>query len=252
MEMGVRHEAVAHSALFSHLSDAEAALLLRTSTVRQIQPGNALFHQGDAPETLFQIVEGLVRVTQINTEGEQITLRIMGPGDLCCVAAIRQQSYPATATALKDTTVLAWRGCTFIDMANQHPAIANNVLAIVGNRAHEMLQRATEMTGKCVSQRIAACLLRLSVQAGVTTRDGVHIEAPVTRTDLASMAGLTYFTVSRILSAWQKQGLVKSGRQRLTILNMPRIAEIAGPSLEQIAATASAAERRGGGHSRQR
>ncbi|MGP9812647.1 Crp/Fnr family transcriptional regulator [Rhodopseudomonas sp. NSM] len=245
MEMGVRREAVAHSALFSHLSEMDAALLLKSSIVRQIQPGSALFHQGDAPENLFQIVEGLVRVTQLNREGEQITLRIMGPGDLCCVAAIRQRSYPATATALKDTTVLAWRGCSFIEMTNRHPAIANNVLAIVGNRAHEMLQLATEMTGKSVSQRIAASLLRLSAQAGIETKEGLHIESPVTRTDLASMAGLTYFTVSRILSAWQKQGLVKSGRHRLTILDMPRISEIAEPRLEQVDAAASAAD--GGG-----
>jgi len=49
----------------------------------------------------------------------------------------------------------------------------------------------------------------------------------VTRGDLAEMAGLTYFTVSRMLSLWQKQGLVKSCRQRMTVLDPDRLAEIA-------------------------
>lgn len=220
---------MAQSELFSRLTETEAALLSKSPMVRQIPLGSALFHQGHMPENLFLIVDGLVRIAQINTDGEQTTLRIMGPGDLCCVAALRQPSYPATATAIKDTTVLVWRGCSFINVTKQHPAIANSVLAIVGNRAHELLQRATEMTGKCVSQGIAACLLWLSAQAGSKAAEGIHIESPVTRTDLASMAGLTYFTVSRKLSAWQKQGLVKSGRHRLTILDIAGISEIGEP-----------------------
>jgi CRP-like cAMP-binding protein len=229
MEKGVLSAAAMRSALFSQLPATETSRLLAASMPRQFQPGQVLFHQGDTPEYLYQIVAGLVRITQINSEGEQITLRIMRPGDLCCVAAFRQPSYPATATAIKETTVLAWRVGSFVALTQQSPAIADNVVCIAGDRTREMLQRATEMTGKCIAQRIAASLLRLSVQAGTPTADGIHIESPVTRVDLASMAGLTYFTVSRTLSAWQKQGLVRSGRHRLTILDMARISEIAEP-----------------------
>ncbi|PZA11349.1 Crp/Fnr family transcriptional regulator [Rhodopseudomonas palustris] len=229
MDKGAFHAAATRSGLFSQLPPAEASRLLDASSLRQFPVGQALFHQGDTPEYLYQIVSGLVRITQINSAGEQITLRIMRPGDLCCVAAFRQRSYPATATAIKATATLAWRTNSFIALTQQSPAIADNVVCIAGDRTREMLQRATEMTGKCIAQRIAASLLRLSAQAGTANADGIHIESPVTRIDLASMAGLTYFTVSRTLSAWQKQGLVKSGRHRLTILDMPRLAEIAEP-----------------------
>ncbi|NEW94539.1 Crp/Fnr family transcriptional regulator, partial [Rhodopseudomonas sp. BR0M22] len=118
-----------------------------------------------------------------------------------------------------------------VNVVEQSPALADNVVCIAGDRTREMLNRATEMTGKCIAQRIAASLLRLSAQAGVRTPAGIHIESPVTRIDLASMAGLTYFTVSRTLSAWQKQGLVKSGRHRLTILDVSRLSEIAEPRI---------------------
>lgn len=231
MEKGVLRAAATRSALFSQLPPAETSRLLDASSLRQFPAGQALFHQGDVPEYLFQILSGLVRVTQLNSEGEQITLRIMRPGDLCCVAAFRQRSYPATATAIKATSVLAWRTSSFIALTQQSPALADNVVCIAGDRTREMLQRATEMTGKCIAQRIAASLLRLSAQAGVRTPAGIHIESPVTRIDLASMAGLTYFTVRRTLSAWQKQGLVKSGRHRLTILDISRISEIAEPRI---------------------
>jgi len=231
MDQGALRASVARSALFSQLSETEIAVLFNAAMLRRIQQGQVLFHQGDPPNYLFQIVGGLLRITQINSDGEQITLRIARPGDLCCVAALRRPAYPATAIAIKDATVLVWRACTFLDLARRHPGIADNVLSIVGDRAHEMLNRATELTGKSIEQRIAACLLRLSAQAGTESAEGIHIEFPITRFDLASMAGLTYFTVSRTLSAWQKQGLVKTGRHRLTILKVAHIVGIAEPRI---------------------
>jgi CRP/FNR family transcriptional regulator, nitrogen oxide reductase regulator len=218
------------SALFSRLSDEETTLLLAASTLRQVQQGKLLFHQGDPPDLLFLVVSGMVRMSQINADGIQITLRIMKSGDvLGCVAVLKQFPYPATATVLNDTTVLSWRTPVFLELTNRHSTIADNVLSIVGDRARDMVQRIAEMTSKRIEQRIAVSLLRLSDQAGIKTDQGIHIEFPVTRADLAEMSGLTYFTISRTLSGWQKQGLLKSGRHRMTILDLGRLAEIADP-----------------------
>ncbi len=215
-------------ALFSGLSQELTTLLLSTATVRQARNGTALFHQGDPSDQLLQVISGLVRMTQINAEGAQTTLRIIRSGDLLgCVAVVQQFPYPATATAVEDTIVLSWRSAQFIGLMKQHQAIMDNTLNIVGTRAKDMVQRVGDMSGKNVERRIAAALLRLAAQVGTTTEDGIQIQFPVTRDDLAEMAGLTYFTVSRTLSLWQKQGLVSSGRQRMTVLDPQRLAGIA-------------------------
>jgi CRP-like cAMP-binding protein len=177
---------------------------------------------------LLQVVSGLVRMTQINAEGVQTTLRLMRSGELLgCVAVIQQFPYPATATAAEDSVVLSWRSTQFLGLLKQHHAIMDNTLAIVGTRTRDMVQRVADMSGKNVERRIAAALLRLADQAGTKSNDGIRIQFPVTRDDLAEMAGLTYFTVSRTLSVWQKQGLVSSGRQRMTVLDRKRLAAIA-------------------------
>jgi CRP-like cAMP-binding protein len=215
-------------ALFSGLSDELVTLLLASATVRQAQRDTVLFHQGDAPEQLLQITDGLVRMTQINAEGTQTMLQLMRAGDTPGgVAVIQQFPYPATATALEDTTVLSWRSTQFLALMRRHQAIMANTLAIVGARAKYMVQRANDLSGKSVERRVAAALLRLAAQAGTKTEDNIQIRFPVTRDDLAEMAGLTYFTISRTLSLWQKQGLVSGGRQRMTILDARRLAEIA-------------------------
>jgi CRP-like cAMP-binding protein len=228
MEQDFVHAIAIRGALFSGLSDELASLLLAAATVRQSQQGTALFHQGDAPDQLLQVISGLVRMTQISAEGTQTTLRIMRSGDLLgCVAVLQQFPYPATARAIEDTIVLSWRSAALLDLIGKHPPITDNILRIVGARTRDMLQRVGDMSGKNVERRVAAALLRLAAQAGVKTTDGIKIHFPVTRDDLAEMAGLTYFTISRTLSVWQKQGLVRSGRQRMTVLDADRLAEIA-------------------------
>lgn len=232
MRTPIEHDAVRAAAvqgtLFSGLSEDLAGQLFAAATVRQAQKDAVLFHQGDAPEQLLQVVSGLVRMTQINAEGVQTTLRLMRSGELLgCVAVIQQFPYPATATAVEDSVVLSWRTTLFLGLLKQYQAIMDNTLAIVGTRTRDMVQRVGDMSGKNVERRIAAALLRLADQAGTKSGDDIQIQFPVTRDDLAEMAGLTYFTISRILSAWQKQGLVSSGRQRLTILDRKRLAAIA-------------------------
>ena len=228
MDQDALRAAARAGALFADLPENVASTLLDAATIRQVAPDTALFHQGDAPMHLLQIVSGLVRLAQINPDGLQTTLRIMRPGDLLgCVAVFQQFPYPATATALDDTLVLCWRSGQFLELMGRHPGIVNNALRVVGMRARDMVQRVVEMSGRRVEQRVAAALLRLAGQAGMPTDDGICIEYPVTRDDLAEMAGLTYFTISRALSKWQKKGVLKSGRQRMTILDRERLAHIA-------------------------
>jgi CRP-like cAMP-binding protein len=224
----ISHASSLQSALFDGLSDEVAALLTAAAFSRHAAPGTILFHQGDAPEHLIQVVSGLVRMTQVNLDGAQTTLRLMGPGEIIgCVAVFKQFPYPATATALEDVVLISWRSSQILELMREHRGITENMLRIVGARASEMVQRIVEMSGKRVEQRIASALLRLADQAGSKADDGIRIEFPVTRTDLAEMVGVTYFTVSRTLSKWQEQGLVKNGRQRITILASHQLARLA-------------------------
>ena len=78
-----------------------------------------------------------------------------------------------------------------------------------------------------VERRIAQALLRLAQQAGRRTARGIEIAFPLSRQDLAEMTGTTLHTVSRILSAWESQGLVEGGRQKLLILDLSGLSALA-------------------------
>ena len=81
----------------------------------------------------------------------------------------------------------------------------------------ELNNRVVEMATQEVEQRIANALLRLVNQTGRKVENGIEIDFPITRQDLSEMTGTTLHTVSRLLSAWEKQGLVESRRKRIVV-----------------------------------
>ena len=70
-------------------------------------------------------------------------------------------------------------------------------------------------------------MLRLARQAGRKIEEGVLIDFPVSRQDIAEMTGATLHTVSRTMSAWEGQGLIESGRQRIVIRQPHGLVKIA-------------------------
>jgi len=95
----------------------------------------------------------------------------------------------------------------------------------------EMQQRYRELATEKVEQRLARTLLRLTAQMGVKQADG-GIELTFTRQDLAEMSGTTLFSASRVLSEWEKRGLVESGRERVVIRKPHELVKIAEESSE--------------------
>ena len=168
--------------------------------------------------SFFVLLHGHVRASKATPTGEQVVVRYVAAGETFGVAtAIGLQRYPATATAVDDSVVLAWPSGMWPRLVAQFPALATNTLQTVGARLQETHTRVVEMSTQQVEQRIAHALLRLVKQSGRKVDHGVEIDFPISRQDIAQMTGTTLHTVSRTLSAWEARGLVESSRQKIIV-----------------------------------
>jgi len=204
--------------LFAGLGAAELDAILGEARSARYAKNTAVFEQGGEVHSFFLLLHGHVRATKTTPSGEQIVVRYVTPGEIFGVApAIGLTAYPATATAVDDSIVLAWPSAAWPRLVAQHPALATNTLQTVGSRLQESHTRVMEMSTQQVERRIAHALLRLAKQAGRKVERGVAIDFPISRQDIAEMTGTTLHTVSRTLSAWEQDGLIESGRQRVTL-----------------------------------
>ena len=187
-----------------------------------------LFHQGDPAEAFHLILAGRVRVGQTTPDGQHVIIRYLGPREVAgCVAVCGGVPYPATATAVEDTWLLTWVRSRIAELAAEYPVIAINGMRIMGGRAMELQERLREMQTERVERRIAHALGRLVVQAGRRTKEGIEIDFPISRQDLAEMTGTTLHTVSRTISAWESAGIVLGGRQKVVIAKPHALVAIA-------------------------
>jgi CRP-like cAMP-binding protein len=204
--------------IFNGLVPEDLDDLLSEARSHAVPKNDPLFEQGGAADRFFLLLHGHLRVVKVTPEGEEVVMRFIGPGELCGIAmAIGRMTYPATAYAAADSIVLAWPSAAWPRIAGRYPSLAAATLQTVGSRLQEAHTRVVEMSTEEVQRRVAHAIMRLAQQAGRKVEAGVQIDFPISRQDIAGMTGTTLHTVSRILSAWEEQGLVGGGRQRIVV-----------------------------------
>jgi CRP-like cAMP-binding protein len=209
---------IADLPMFAGLTTDQLDSIVKEAQSVRYPKGTNVFEQ-DAPATSFFILlHGHLRVAKLTPAGQQVLVRFVAPGEIFGVAkAIGRTTYPATATAVVDSIALSWPSAAWPRLVENNPALATNALQTVGSRLQEAHTRVVEMSTEQVERRVAHALLRLAKQAGRRVEEGVRIDFPISRQDIAEMTGTTLHTVSRILSAWEERGWVAGGRQKIVI-----------------------------------
>jgi CRP-like cAMP-binding protein len=215
---------VADFPMFAGVSVAEQETLLAEARSIRYPKGIAIFHQGAQADRFFLLLHGHLRVEKNTPQGQQSVVRYISAGELFGVAqAMNLTHYPATAVAAVDSIALAWPSSSWPRLIADHPSLASNALQTVGSRLQDTQERVLEISNEQVEQRVAHALLRLAKQAGRQVHAGVEIDFPISRQDIAEMTGTTLHTVSRILSAWEHDGVVEGGRQRVVLRDLRRL-----------------------------
>ncbi|HZQ12302.1 MAG TPA: Crp/Fnr family transcriptional regulator [Pseudolabrys sp.] len=214
--------------LFAGLSPTELDDILREAHAVHHAKNSVVFEEGAEAESFFVLLHGHVRATKTTSDGQQVVVRYVAPGEIFGVAmAIGLPRYPATATAVDDSVVLVWPASIWPRLVEKYPVLATNTLQTLGSRLQDSHTRVVEMSTEQAESRVAHALLRLIRQAGRKVESGVEVDFPISRQDIAEMTGTTLHTVSRILSGWEQRGLIDGGRQRIVVREPEKLQALA-------------------------
>lgn len=213
---------------FEDLEDDALDEVLRPAHAMRYPPERAIFEQ-EQPATQFHLLlDGHIRVVRSTPAGDQVIARYINPGELFGIAvAMGRQTYPASAVAAVDCVVLTWPNSAWHDLATRFPSFAGRTYRVIGQRLEDTQARVVELATRQVEQRVAHALLRLANQAGRKTPQGIEIDFPISRQDIAEMTGTTLHTVSRLLSGWEQEGIIRGGRRKVTIADPHGLLRIA-------------------------
>lgn len=205
--------------MLADLPPALASRLAREARARELSRGDLLFGQGDKAQSVYAVLSGRLRLMQHTLDGQDVALSVFAPGDMIgLVAVVGDEEYPGSCEASDDATLLAIPSTTFTDLISQHGPLAMRIVRLLVRRLHEAHDHVRELSAERVERRVARTVLRLANKVGVKTETGIRIDMPLSRQDLAELSGTTLHTVSRILSDWQRSGLVDVGREQVTVV----------------------------------
>ncbi|KIC10771.1 Crp/Fnr family transcriptional regulator [Leisingera sp. ANG-M1] len=214
---------------FSLLSRVQIREILDQALPKRYDEGSEIFREGHDADRFHLLLDGHIRVVKTTLEGEQIIALHISPGQLFGIApALNRDTYPATAVAASEVLALSWPVRLWAEFTAKYQGFATESYKTLGARLGEMQTRIAELATQAVEQRVAAALLRMTQQSGRPVAEGIEIAFPVTRRNISEMTGTTLHTVSRLLSAWEKDGIVHSTRKHIVVTDVQRLEALTG------------------------
>lgn len=211
---------MAATPLYRNLAPEDRRRLGAFANVKSYEKGDFVFFEGDPSDYLYTIVSGRVKVVKLLAGGREVILEIFGPGDpLGAVVAYEGRPYPASAVATERSLCLLVRRREFFNLLESHPSLVRGYLVGMAQRIVELTRRIPEVAGGRVEKRFAHLFLKLADRVGRTDGGGTFIPMPLSRQDLADLAGTTIETSIRIMSRWNKEGIVRTDREGFVVEN---------------------------------
>jgi CRP/FNR family transcriptional regulator, cyclic AMP receptor protein len=204
-------------------ADLDADELQRISSLchtQHLRVGEALFQKGDPGEALFGIRRGQIRIETGASDGNRLTLKLMGPGDLFGeVAVLDGHSRTADATAGEPTELFVLRWQDFLEHLEREPRVAIKIIQLLCQRIRWQSERMEESVLQPLPVRLARRLCALAADFG----SEVHIS----QEQLGVFVGAARESVNRQLQLWRKDGILDLQRGRILLLNMGRLTAVA-------------------------
>jgi CRP/FNR family transcriptional regulator, nitrogen oxide reductase regulator len=212
--------------LFSNVSLLECREIASAAREQEYSRRQIIYLEGDPVRQVVLLTSGHVKIVQCGRNGNEVILRLNGPGDVVGTFGLCTQAcHRSMAQALSPSKALVWEAAVFESIAQGIPVLRRNTTHILSKRLEDLEERFREISTERVSVRLSHEILRLLNQVGRRV-NGV-VEISLSHEDLAQLIGTTLFTVSRLLSDWDQRGIVSTRRKSVSVHNLQALVELA-------------------------
>jgi CRP/FNR family transcriptional regulator len=193
---------------FQGLRPSDRESLRPLVRMKTFEAGETIFREGDAALMFHFLLGGKIKIVKTAPDGRDVILEILGAGDpVGVVAAYEERNFPASAVTMDASTIISVPRQELFALLASNPALARGLMLGLTRRLMEMTRKLAERTSR-VEYRIARLFLTLSERAGRREPSGVVVPIALSRQEIADLVGTTQETAIRIMSRWNKEGIV--------------------------------------------
>jgi CRP-like cAMP-binding protein len=203
--------------LLDGIAPSDANVILAAARTRRILANSDIVNQGDPANHLFLLTRGRARFFFNTHDGKKVLLFWLTPGEIIgAVALLSEPScYLVSTESLKDSDILVWDRVTIRGLAVKYPRLIENALTTASEYLTWYLATHNALISRTPGERLARLLICLAEAIGEKTLGGSEFDA--TNEELADATNLTPFTVSRLLSKWQRDHTIVKRRGKILL-----------------------------------
>lgn len=209
----MKREALLGSQFFQAMRPHEIDEILGFSTERRVARNASVFAKGDPGSSLMAVLAGRVRVGNMSMEGREVTLNVVGQGEIVGeIALLDGKPRSADVTAMVDSTLLVVERRHFMPFLLRHGDLVERLLAVLCERLRKTSLALEEIALFDLPMRLARLLLKLSDDYGRPTADaagGTRIDMKLSQRDLSNLVASSRESVNKQLAVWRREGVVE-------------------------------------------
>ncbi len=215
--------------VFGALDPTALADLAAVCVPRSFRRDQFLCYQGDPGDSLFVLVDGLVKITVASERGDEMVLATLGAGEVLGeLSVIDPGPRSASAVAVQPTTTLVINRTALLTAMQQSPALLDALLHTLGAMVRRLTEQATDLVFLDLGGRIAKLLVQQAERQSEDPSQRLSVDLHLTQTELAQMVGASRPAVNRVLQGLVGRGVIKVDGRTIEIVDAPALRRRAG------------------------
>src|SRR5829696_1392506 len=185
---------------------------------RRFAAKDMIFAPGDPDDQLYFLLEGTVRLYKIYGEYKEATVALLKNRGVFGELSLEEGPWQTVfAEALTDARVIGVRKPILAEVVKRRPELATKLFFSFSDRLRQSEEVIDSLLEREVSARLATLLANLGNRFGETNGSATVLNVRLTHQDLANMIVSTREAVSKVMSEFQREGLIEVRDRRIAI-----------------------------------
>jgi CRP-like cAMP-binding protein len=225
----MKRDTLLTSPFFRPMRPEELDDILGLASELRVARGAGVFAKGDPGASMMAVLAGRVRIGAISPDGKEVTLNVIGPGEIFGeIALLDGKPRSADATALEDSVLLVIERRHFMPFLLRHGDLVERLLVVLCDRLRRTSLALEEIALFDLPARLARLLIKLAADYGRPVADGLRIDLKLSQRDLATLVASTRESVNKQLRNWSRDGVLAQRDGYLVLRDQPALQALVG------------------------
>jgi CRP-like cAMP-binding protein len=208
------------------LNKEELLRIAECKTSRTIKKGENIFEEGDLVNGVYCVKAGICKMSKLSANGKDQIVKLIKPGELLGQRSmISDEPANLSAVALEDMEVCFIPKVEILNFFDTNNQFSMNLMKTLCGDLKESSDHLVSVSQKTVKERLAETLIYLQDNFGKNTDGSLHIQ--LSREELAGMIGTATESCIRLLSDFNKLGLIELSGKKVILKDLAKLKRIA-------------------------